>query len=96
MLNHQQIKEIVRRQALLVRFNPELVLEACKVLPTAADRDQVIQFVRDLVRNMDGVRPDAMAVLERVHDALKQQPVAPPPPRPSAPDAHLAEARRAS
>ena len=26
-LNHQQIKEIVRRQALLVRFNPGLALE---------------------------------------------------------------------
>jgi pimeloyl-ACP methyl ester carboxylesterase len=95
-LSHQQVKEIVRKQALLVRFNPELAMETLpKLLPTLADRDQVIEFVRDLVGQLDAVRPEIADVLQRIRDVLKQPPGVPPPPRPSAAEAQRVEAERA-
>ena len=94
-LSHQQVKEIVRKQALLVRFNPELAMETLpKLLPTSSDRDQVIEFVREVVGKLDEVRPEIAGVLRRIRDVLKQQPGVPQPPRPSATDAQRAEAER--
>jgi hypothetical protein len=93
-LSHQQIKEIVRKQALLVRFNRERAMESLpKLLPTSKERDDVIAFVRGLVAKMDGVRPDVARGLERIRDALKEAPEMPSPP-PSTPDGHGSEARR--
>jgi len=93
-LTHQQIKEIVRKQALLVRFNRERAMESLpKLLPTAKERDDVIAFVRDLVAKMDEVRPDVARGLERIRDALNEAPEMPPPPA-GAPDGHGGEARR--
>ena len=94
-LSHQQIKEIVRKQALLVRFNPELAMETLpKLLPTSTDRDQVIEFVRELVGKLDAVRPEIADVLQRIRDVLKQPPGVPQPPRPSAAEAQRVEAER--
>ena len=99
-LSHQQIKEIVRKQALLVRFNRERAMESLpKLLPTSKERDDVIAFVRELVSKMDGVRPDVARGLERIRDALKEAPEVPPPPA-GGPDGHGSEeatrSRRAS
>jgi pimeloyl-ACP methyl ester carboxylesterase len=93
-LSHQQIKEIVRKQALLVRFNRQRAMESLpKLLPTSKERDDVIAFVRDLVSKMDEVRPDVARGLERIRDALKEAPEMPPRAA-GAPDGQGSEARR--
>ena len=93
-LTHQQIKDIVRKQALLVRFNRERAMESLpKLLPTSKERDDVIAFVRDLVAKMDEVRPEVARGLERIRDALKEAPEMPPPPA-RAPDGNGSKATR--
>ena len=74
-LSHEEIKQIVRRQALLVRLDPELALASLpKLLPTQKSRDEAIGFVNDLCASLDDVRPEVMSMLERVTGLLKRAP----------------------
>ena len=74
-LSHEEIKQIVRRQALLVRLDPELALASLpKLLPTAKSRDDAMDFVRDLCDRLDEVRPEVMSMLKRVERLLGQAP----------------------
>ena len=74
-LSHEEIKQILRRQALLVRLDPELALASLpKLLPTARTRDDAIDFVRDLCDRLDEVRPEVLGMLQRVERLLGQAP----------------------
>ena len=74
-LSHDEIKQMVRRQDLLVRLDPELALASLpRLLPTQKSRDEAIGFVNDLCASIDGVRPEVVSLLERVTGQLKRAP----------------------
>jgi pimeloyl-ACP methyl ester carboxylesterase/tellurite resistance protein len=70
-LSQQQIREIVKEEAFMLRFDPERALAALpRLLPTEQERREAVAIVRQIGYADGEIRPEGEAVLARIEDIL--------------------------
>ncbi|MGH6885376.1 MAG: DUF3141 domain-containing protein, partial [Geminicoccales bacterium] len=98
-VSHERLKEMVKEEALMLRFDRERALAALpRMLPTTAERREAFDYVRQAVSARGEITPERAAVMAQIEQILGLEPEPAPErgPGPAPERARAAEKKKAS